>query len=142
MQTFLPLPTYTASAQTLDRQRLGNQRREVIQLLRALLGLSKGWRNHPAALMWKGHEVQLAAYGLVICNEWTSRGYRDTCAGKIESLASRASSDASAPGWLGSPAFHAAHRSALLAKDPEWYGRFGWSEAPRVEYVCPVEETK
>lgn len=50
MQTFLPYPSFAESARVLDRQRLGKQRVEVLQLLRALTGQTKGWANHPAAL--------------------------------------------------------------------------------------------
>lgn len=52
VQTFLPYPDFAQSAQCLDRQRLGKQRVEVLQLLKALKGESKGWKNHPAAKMW------------------------------------------------------------------------------------------
>ena len=36
MQTFLPLPTFAASAQCLDRARLGKQRVETLQFAHAL----------------------------------------------------------------------------------------------------------
>jgi hypothetical protein len=42
------------------------------------------------------------------------------------------------PLWLGDPAVHAGYRSNLLRKDPEHYGRFGWSEPPDLPYVWPV----
>ena len=48
MQTFLPYPDFVASARCLDRRRLGKQRVEVLQLLRALLVPGSGWANHPA----------------------------------------------------------------------------------------------
>ena len=70
MQTFLPEVTFTASAKALDNKRLGKQRVEVLQLLRALSGESKGWVNHPACKMWHGFEMALAVYGLAICDEW------------------------------------------------------------------------
>jgi len=52
--------------------------------------------------------------------------------------------DGKRPDWLGRADFHAAHRAVLLAKDPEWYGQFGWPESPaekvngRWPYVWPV----
>jgi hypothetical protein len=64
VQTFLPLPDFAESAAVLDRQRLGKQRVEVLQLLGALTGQRPGWVNHPAARMWRGHERALARYGL------------------------------------------------------------------------------
>lgn len=47
MQTFLPYPSFVESAKCLDRQRLGKQRVEVLQLLKALLVPGSGWGNHP-----------------------------------------------------------------------------------------------
>jgi hypothetical protein len=42
------------------------------------------------------------------------------------------------PPWFGRDEFHAAHRANLLRKDPEYYGQFGWTESPDMEYVWPV----
>lgn len=78
MQTFLPYPSFTESAKVLDMKRLGKQRVECKQIINALEGTSKGWQNHPAAIMWRGYLPALAEYGLVICEEWVSRGYKDT----------------------------------------------------------------
>lgn len=154
MQTFLPHPSFVESARCLDRQRLGKQRVECLQLLRALLGLSKGWANHPAARMWRGCEMALAEYGIDVCVEWMARGYADSCWNKINSLVGLHLSHSIVvggstlpdghpkkydyPTWLGDPAFHAAHRSNLLRKDPEWYGQFEWTELPTLPYVWPV----
>jgi hypothetical protein len=74
MQTFLPYESYAASAEVLDNKRLGKQRVEVLQLLKALAGESKGWVNHPAAKMWRGREFWLSIYGICVCDEWLSRG--------------------------------------------------------------------
>lgn len=137
MQTFLPYASFAPSASVLDRLRLGKQRIEALQILRTLLGLSTGWQRHPAVKMWRGHEGCLLVYGLAICDEWRARGYQDTCAEKLMQLPI-AGCCFQHPAWLGDPAFHAAHRAALLAKNPEWYGQFGWVEAPKVEYVWPV----
>jgi hypothetical protein len=32
------------------------------------------------------------------------------------------------------------HRAALLAKDPAWYGQYGWKEEPKIEYWWPTKE--
>lgn len=121
MQTFLPYPDFPESAAVLDRQRLGKQRVEVIQILNALLGLSLGWQNHPAVKMWRGHEEALAAYGLAVCDEWTARGYKDTCKDKILVLVSPRP-DFTLPSWFGDEQFHHAHKSNLIRKNPEFYG--------------------
>jgi hypothetical protein len=83
MQTFLPYRDFKKTARSLDRQRLGKQRVETYQLLRALNGETKGWVNHPAARMWSGHEKTLVVYGTVICAEWKSRGYVDNMQARI-----------------------------------------------------------
>jgi hypothetical protein len=136
MQTFLPYPSFAASAKVLDRQRLGKQRVEVLQLLRALAGETKGWRNHPAAKMWSGYESALVEYGVAVCQEWLARGYKDTCLGKIEAFKQ---GRAVKPEWLGNTTFHASHRSNLLRKDAEWYGQFGWEESDDLPYVWPIQ---
>ena len=134
MQTFLPYNDFTKSAKALDRQRLGKQRVEVLQLLKALKGETKGWVNHPAAKMWRGYENCLVVYGLSICTEWIERGYKDTCFAKI--LAYRDYKTAMVvPPWLGREDFHESHRSNLLRKDPDHYSKFGWTEPTNLEYV-------
>lgn len=134
MQTFLPYADFAASAKCLDRQRLGKQRVEVLQLLRALVD-GGPWSNHPAARMWRGYESVLVEYGVAVCAEWLGRGYVDTCLGKIVELLPPVAS--CSPPWLGDEAFHASHRSNLLRKDPVHYGRFGWTEPHDLPYVWP-----
>jgi hypothetical protein len=137
MQTFLPDPDFAASAAVLDDVRLGKQRVEAYQILRTLLGITQGWQHHPAVKMWRGHADALIDYGVAMCREWTRRGRADTVHDKL--LAHRSSEPAASPGWLGDAAFHASHRSNLLRKDPEWYGRFGWQEAADLPYVWPTK---
>jgi hypothetical protein len=137
MQTFLPYESFTASAHALDRQRLGKQRVECLQLLDALVW-DGGWQNHPAAKMWSGHEPWLVLYGEAICWEWRKRGYQDTCLFKIRDYMLVIGKDVGAPPpWLGNKDFHASHRSNLLRKDPVWYGRYGWAEPADLPYVWP-----
>jgi len=133
MQTFLPYPSFAQSAQCLDRQRLGKQRVEALQLLKALNGETKGWVNHPCVKMWKGYEECLILYGLVICQEWGNRGYKDTCLAKI--LAYRKDGSFTWPSWLGHKAFHDSHKSNLLRKDPVHYSQFGWDVPNNLPYV-------
>ncbi len=137
MNTFLPYPDFAESARVIDRQRLGKQRVEVLQLLRVLTGQTKGWANHPATRMWRGYEHALASYGHRVCEEWIRRGYRDTCLAKIGALAMPLRYTGE-PFWLGDEAFHASHRSNLLRKDPEHYGRLGWVEPSDLPYVWPA----
>lgn len=141
MQTFLPLSDFAASARCLDRQRLGKQRVECLQILRTLRGKiqSTGWQNHPAVAMWRGYELSLIDYGVTICREWTHRGYRDTCREKIESL-DVLGWVSHPPPWLGDNEFHRSHRSNLLRKDPVHYGQFGWTEPSDLPYIWPSKE--
>lgn len=140
MQTFLPYAGFAAAAATLDRLRLGKQRVECMQLLNAIVVPGAGWSNHPAARMWRGHERSLLEYAYAVCDEWTSRGYRDTVHGKLGLFAAAnwTSLGSSAPPWLGDPAFHASHRSNLLRKDPVHYGTYGWTEPHDLPYVWPL----
>lgn len=150
MQTFLPLPDFKESAACLDMKRLGKQRVEALQILQTLLSPARKqeatWSHHPAVLMWQGHEIALCEYGLIICDEWFSRGYRDTVHSQLLTLHNflyeqpRRSKDL--PTWLGNEKFHSSHRSNLLRKAPEWYGRFGWIEGPDQPYFWPVRYEK
>lgn len=141
MNTFLPYADFTKSAKCLDRQRLGKQRVEIYQILRALHGETKGWVNHPATKIWKGFEGALIDYGIFICNEWIKRGYKDTCLQKIYNF-KYTNPDwwinfYKLPPWLGDEQFHSSHRAALLMKNPEWYSPFGWKEKPEIKYFWP-----
>jgi hypothetical protein len=136
MQTFVPFNDMRQIATTLDYRRLGKQRVEVLQILRARHNLTRGWRNHPATLMWKGHEAALAIYGLTMCVEWITRGYKDTCADKIYALSKMGST--SLPSWWGNDKIHASHRAALLAKDFKFYSQYNWNETPNINYVWPT----
>ena len=129
MQTFLPYPDFKKTAECLDWRRLGKQRIEAMQILRALENHNYGWQNHPAVNMWRGFEAMLAVYHNTIIEEWISRGYRNSM--KIIAPNSAAIS----PSWLGNSDFHASHRSNLLRKNPEHYAQFGWTESDNLPYV-------
>lgn len=140
MQTFLPYPDFDESAACLDTKRLGKQRVETKQILLALTGESKGWVNHPATKMWRGHEIALAVYGLAMCEEWRNRGYKDSLLPFFEKfIEENAKSKSKAPPkWLGRGDVHSSHRSNLLRKDSEYYVFFGWKEDPSQPYIWPT----
>lgn len=134
MQTFVPLPSFDESAAVLDRQRLGKQRVECLQILRAMTS-GGGWSRHPATAMWSGHSAGLVAYGVAICDEWTRRGYRDTCREKLLRFCRPDAGDL--PSWWGDDAVHGSHRGNLVRKAPDVYAQL-WPDAdPAVEYVWP-----
>ena len=78
MMTFAPFLSVEECAKALDYRRLGKQRVEAYQIWRTLMGISKGWANHPAVLMWKGHTCFLAVYCNAMITEWKARGYKNT----------------------------------------------------------------
>jgi hypothetical protein len=120
VQTFLPYPDLRASSQVLDDRRLGKQRVETFQILRALTWPAYAWKNHPAVRMWRGFVPGLVAYGLENCREWTRRGYADSVAPQLLGWSGgRPPVDPALPPWFGVEALHLSHRSALLRKDPE-----------------------
>ena len=78
MQTFLPVADFADSARLLDSPRLGKQRVETLQILRAIELPDYGWANHPAVLMWRGRTPALVAYGLAMARVWQERGFADS----------------------------------------------------------------
>lgn len=122
VNTFLPWPDMKKTAQSLDNKRLGKQRVEALQILRANLGLTKGWRNHPAAVMWRGHEGYLYMYTNAMCIEWRQRGYQDNIQAQLQELLNTNNIEGwDPPWWWGNNEFHKSHRSNLKRKDPVWY---------------------
>ena len=132
MQTFLPYADFERSARVLDAKRLGKQRVETIQIVRALTVPGYGWANHPAVLMWKGFEEALGRYGFVCCDVWTELGFGDTCAATIATDLRRSgvtqvrtqdelAAAGALPPWLGDEMVHLSHQSALVRKDPALY---------------------
>jgi len=142
VQTFLPYPSFVESARALDSRRLGKQRVETFQLLRALTVPGHGWRHHPAAKMWDGHLPALVSYGLVMTDAWIAEGRADTVRDKILPFAPEVDGipqdDLDLPPWLGDPALHLSHRSNLIRKDAAFY-RPKFGDVPDdLPYVWPV----
>jgi hypothetical protein len=147
MQTFLPYPNFAQSAQVLDRSRLGKQRVENLQILKALTDPSYGWQNHPAVKMWRGHRGALLDYQRAICNEWVNRGYKDTCLTKSMLIVADLQEvqlddkEFAQPAWLGIEKLHLSHRSNLLRKAPEHYATmFEQGLEDDLEYYWPISE--
>jgi hypothetical protein len=151
MQTFLPYSNFHLCAEVLDRQRLGKQRVEALQILKALKqgpitqGRVTGWYNHPAVQMWKGYEIALMEYLHAMCHEWTAkRGYEDTCwvkAIEVGPSPTNIGVKTKMPPWLGNTSFHLSHQSNLLRKNPEHYGQFFMGISKDLPYVWPTKNT-
>lgn len=165
MQTFVPLTSsFEDIARTLDRARLNKQALEGWQILMTLLELDpqgdhrkpRGWVNHPAVKMWRGHEVALYTYIESMVKEWIKRGYKSTIGDKAKSTIQVAlanglldtSSSSTPPSWISNmeefKQIASSHRLALLSKDYEWYSQFGWAEdtgsrPESYDYVWPVK---
>ena len=149
MQTFTPYAEFEKSLRALDTKRLGKQRVEVIQIVRALTVPGYAWSSHPAVLMWKGFEEALGRYGLTACAVWTERGFGDSCAGTITADLhavgvrnireySELVAAGALPPWLFDEAVQLSHRSSLLRKDPEHYGPLFPGTPADLDYVWPV----
>lgn len=162
MQTFVPITdSFEDIAKVLDNKRLNKQALEGWQILMNLLQLdpqgqhrvSKGWSNHPAVKMWKGHETALYLYIQAMVKEWKRRGYKSTIGDKAKATMIVAlklgllPETANGPSWMLSgqtfSQIASSHRLALLNKDYDWYSQFKWPEDHGIrpetyEYVWPV----
>lgn len=139
MQTFLPEPSVTASLMILDYKRLGKQRVETKQILRALRGETKGWVNHPAVKMWRGYEGALVQYGIACCRVWKMCGYTDNMLPYFLELAVEYPNH-DMPPWFGDPDFHRSHQSNLVRKDEAYYRQFYPDVPDDLDYVWPTTE--
>jgi len=151
MQTFLPFADFAQSMRCLDWRRLGKQRAEAKQVVKALLkagmGRKYGWTRHTAVRMWAGHELAVIQYGTAACDEWIRRGYRDRTRRwftKVQKLIAskwtpeRIDAASKIPAWVSDPAFNEAHRSNLIRKLPEHYSPQFPGTVAGLPYVWPT----
>lgn len=142
MQVFLPYPDLERSVCTLDPARLGNQIYREAKTL-----ITGGWPNHPAAKIWANHRRALADYCLSGLEELDRRGRYYPHWFDFFSQIYRSSPDTGLPPIIGYEPFHAGHRAALLAKNPDWYSQFNWLETPEPDtkkayiWLLPTQET-
>lgn len=131
----------------LDKRRLNKQALEAWQIMLTNLKLDpegnyrepKGWYNHPATLMWRGHDMALLEYIRAMVSEWILRGCKSTVLDKAEATMVTAIDRglvvypyADMPRWYKVPetldSITKSHRIALLSKNYSWYSRWGWEE--------------
>ena len=164
MQTFITYKgtDFSKTAKILDNKRLGKQRVEALQILKALNGEYKSaWINHPAVKMWRGYRNTLVYYGQIICQEWVNRGFKDTCYKKISSYyisefispfnhtekIYKSLTDVNVypvniykiPPFLNSNRFIRGMRSNLLRKNPKYYKKYFKNTPNNLEYYWPVK---
>lgn len=122
-------------------------RREKTQEKKKLMQL-RGWVGHPAREIWRGHEKALAYYGLLICQEWESRGYKEETAPKIAAVAADFAWTGW-PSWMQDPEVHKQMKQSLRYKEvvsnanliaqkkaPVWWYRDQWPDIePAYGYV-------
>lgn len=164
MQTFLTHPTtdFSQTAVTLDNKRLNKNALEAWQIMMTNLQLDpqgnfrqpKGWYNHPATKMWRGHEITLLRYIQAMAEEWVARGFKTTILDKARATVERALElglieSATQPTWMQDhdhfERIAESHRKALLVKNYEWYSQFNWREdtgAPEADYEYVWGEIK
>jgi hypothetical protein len=148
MQTFMPYADFAQVASVLDNQRLNKQALEGWQIMLCNLRLDpqgnhrqpRGWFNHPAVKLWRGHESALLNYIGAMVDEWKHRGFKSTIYDKAEQTYETAlllnlvsdEQPAPLPHWMLDSVrldvLMASHRTALLCKNYDWYHQFGWSE--------------
>src|SRR5688500_20267322 len=127
MQTFVPAAEFQESARLLASPRLGKQRVETLQILRALELPDYGWANHPAVLMWRGRTPALVAYGLAMVRVWRERGFPGTTETQNGEVApavvgvpqGEPAAAGVLPSWGRDEAPHRSHPSNLPAKEPD-----------------------
>lgn len=119
---FFSFPSFEESIACLDNQRLGKQRVECKQILKALVLIRKGekggYTSHPATRMFVGYEDALILYYNLCLDEWERRGYANT----MEKIPlDIPEEDIEMPWYMGWDAFHKSHQASLLRKHPEYY---------------------
>ena len=125
MQTFITSYDMVENACNLDYRRLGKQRVEALQILRTCLGLTGGWKHHPATKSWKGYEpFLLKVYLKAVMDEWERRGYKNIKCYNMRDEVAEIIGDATPimPPWITDKLI-LSHKSNLVRKDPEFYSR-------------------
>lgn len=143
MQTFLPSGSPIFAAQALDNKRLNKQILEGYQILKVLATNGKAWRNHPAVLMWEGHEGSLLVYVRDMITEAKHRGIKtENNEANINTLASQYGNqwDDSKPDWMRDKQklskVIATHRANLYRKDPIYYAEYANAVGSKYNQPC------
>lgn len=143
MQTFLPSGSSIFAAQALDNKRLNKQILEGYQILKVLATNGKAWRNHPAVLMWEGHEGALVDYISDMITEAKHRGIKTVNnEANINTLVSKYNNqwDNLKPEWMLDKAklskVVATHRANLYRKDPIYYAEYANAVDSKYNQPC------
>ena len=130
--------------ENLDYKRLGKQRVEAWQILNAIRRIdnygnplkTRGWISHPATKMWSDYPRGLALYGIMCCEEWINRGYKDSLYDRfVQAYDSMKYENPEPPYYLDD--IMESHRSNLIRKYPEYYQPI-WPKTPNnIPYLWP-----
>lgn len=141
VNTFVVSKSLPECAALLDYRRLGKQRVEAYQIIKALEEGTSSWLNHPACRMWKDHVEPLKLYYNYMVREWETRGYTNNMPlydlqedefrfvkshfdglKTIIDVPEDAVPEKTFPWWFGWEPFLSSHRASLVRKSPDFYG--------------------
>lgn len=167
MQIFAPYPSFIDISNCLDPKRLNKQKIEIWQILKCLeigpyqckvckryidddfeikktclndkdcIEIKTPWYNHPATQAVKNYELFFIDYALEIADSCLKLGYKDTLIPKIQAFKEIFKGEYKKPWYWGDNRFHDSHKSNLLRKNKEYYGKFNWKVAENLEYWWP-----
>ena len=132
VNTFVISADLQECVKALDYRRLGKQRLEAYQIWRVLHGLTRGWKKHPAVLMWEGYTCFLAKYCNACIDEWILRGYKNTMQ-KLPHC-----KNPTPPWWWGLDSVIKSHQASLNRKMPDFY-HFDVCQEDWPGYVWPTK---
>jgi hypothetical protein len=145
MQTFLPYQDFEEVALALDSKRLNKQILECYQILNVLSNPrpDAGWRNHPAVKMWRGYEVALFNYAMIMVSEADARSIKteNNVANLLRLRNSRGMGwGTSMPLWFYNKSVMkrvtTTHKANLHKKAPELYPQFAKAVSNKNNKPC------
>jgi hypothetical protein len=143
VQVFLPERDFYEAAAVLDQKRLVKQLLEGRQIMNILVGqnTTKGWVNHPAVRMFRGHHSALYVYLAAIRYEMHIRGYKwEKNWFEIERMMKNNMQPFSLPKWMHDEytvnSVVTTHRGRLYEKAPELYPQYRLEYEEYKDYVC------
>lgn len=147
MQTFAPYKNCRESAKCLDKKRAWKQVVEAKQIL-ATNGIKVPKRdggymkasyvNHPIHNIWKNHLEALMHYHDVFLEECIFNHGINTTSKFMYELGyyeNKNQNEIEFPKLFGYKPFHDSHKSNLLRKNPEFYGKYNWNVSDDLEYI-------
>lgn len=125
---------------------------EGIVMVRALhawdQGTPRGYQNHAAVKMWRGHTRALCAYLLDLTACWRERGYDEpVTAAEYRAVAATSLTDDQRPIWWSTTPLHRQHTASLVNRNPEHYAPIWPGVAPIAtdgsdEFLWPPDPTQ